>query len=410
MAENSLIGVKILKFLDLRGWKVLDWDKNIPVSEQTLCPADDEKLRTIATLVGYEGRQKLRVGCCASCGYIGYIDRPTKEWISKFYFEDWAGAKERDIGEHVAKLKSSPTDKARRGVTMLAEKYDIDKNRYVCEIGVGHGETLGKFGKMGFKKLIGLESSKYRAEVASKAFGLKVLAADFEEPSAQAELKKLAPFSLIFSYHVMEHVYDPAEIVKLASDLQKEGDYMIVALPNREGELSMITLDYFPHLHSYTKEFLTRLLAKYNYEVIDDTFTTSRNLNLIAKKISEVQPRYKSVDAKNYFDKYVAKFASALGMDKKYFWPRRRMWWFRKVDIGGQIPFYGNNILGSIHWSLRKRTLPRLNRQRIFSEVGKNKYIIKNITQSALVTDIEKKYTDAPIEIQFEGPIKLLYK
>ena len=110
MAENSLIGVKILKFLDLRGWKVLDWDKNIPVSEQTLCPADDEKLKTIATLVGYEGRQKLRVGCCDQCGYIGYIDRPTKEWISKFYFEDWAGAKERDIGEHVAKLKSSPTE------------------------------------------------------------------------------------------------------------------------------------------------------------------------------------------------------------------------------------------------------------------------------------------------------------
>ena len=69
-------------------------DDRIPLSEQILCPADGKTLKTLCTFVGENGTRRMRYGCCDVCGYQGYIDRPTKAWISHFYFEMW----EKDEG------------------------------------------------------------------------------------------------------------------------------------------------------------------------------------------------------------------------------------------------------------------------------------------------------------------------
>jgi len=400
--SKSYLGFKIEKVLQFQIYKVLNIEPTIPMVRQPYCPSDEVRLKTICTFVGNKGKQKLKVGCCPSCGYVGYIDRPSKDWINNFYLRMWDRAKDRNIVEKSEKLRKNFTSGhigKKREIIYLAQKLPLDKNRYICEIGSGYGKLLKHMEVLGFKKLIGMESSFHRAEIAQKAYGLRILNASFEDSVVQTELKKLAPFSLIFSHHVLEHSYNPAEIIKLSSALQGNNDYLILSLPNLEEEASMAVLAFLPHLHSFTKKSLEKLLNKNGYVIIDDSLTNKRNLNIVAQKKNSSSIIAKQI-TENYFDKTVTKIKKGLGLRKFYRASRRRFWWYPKSDIGGQSVFYKTDFLENIHWYL-------------ISRINGYKYKKRNVCNSLLISNLDNRYTqekESPVEIQFNGNIKLFYK
>lgn len=413
MSANQF-GFRVVDFLDIERWRILALDDSIPMATQQSCPIDTTPLRTICTFVGNSGAQRVRVGCCPSCGYTGYIDRPTKEWIISFYFNTFSGAQDVDIEKEVVVLK----ERAEKGdlgkiteINRLIEKIRFDKNRPVCEIGSGIGTTLKQLEQKGFTHLIGMETSGYRAELARRAFGLNVLTGPFEDAHIQSELQKHTPIGLIFSYHVLEHVYDPAEIISRASALQKEGDYMIVVFPNLEGEVSMISLAFFPHLHAFSRTAIETLLNKNNYAIIDDSMTGSRVHYLIAKKVTTAP--YIISNKGGHFERVKNKFIKGLGLDKSYADTPRRFWWYRKLDVGGQQPLYQNPFFESMHWWVTSQLNKYRRRDDIIAWVSKDKFRKNYVHQSIAVANLTHRYTtyeESPIEIQFDGPIKLFYK
>ena len=404
--ENSqLFGFKVVKFLDLYDWKTLEVTEDIPLISQAACPCEENPLSTFVSIFSEDGSQKIRLGLCKNCGYLGYIDRPSSEWIRKFYFETWDEAPSKNMSREIREKHKNvlAKDKRRkRDLEKFLKSRSIDKSRPVLEIGSGYGGTLEGIRELGFEKLIGLESSPHRAKIASEAYGLKVLTVPFEDKNLQTELKKYAPFSLILTHHVLEHTYNPGEILKLASLLQKEGDYLVISVPNAQGEFSMSQIFYFPHLHSFTPKSLEVLLNRNGYSIVDDSLITTRNLYVLAKRKQNPEVLYNS---RNYFSENLAKFIKTLELGQVYFSSPRRLWWDRKIDVAGQVRPRPLAFLFDLY--LKKRKI-------FINELGVKKWLLgKRVIQTAEVSSLTQRFTsfeDSPFEIQFEGNIKLTYK
>lgn len=407
-------GFQIEQFRKLNNWKLLEIDAGIPLAVSSNCPSDDQELRTLCTFVGNDGTQKIRIGYCENCGYMGYIDRPTKKWMGTFYAESWdkgnpATQKDRvRLETERRKIQfSEGFDKFTNRTYLLQNKLkdQLKKDRPVCEIGCGYGFQLQRLKNWGFSQLVGLEASPHRAEVARRAFGHEIFTAPFEDVELQAKLRACGPFGLIYSHHVFEHVYDPKEIIRLCSSLQEDGDYFIITLPNQEGEFSLGTLFFLPHLHTFTKYSLAKLLAKYEYEVVDDSFTTKYEISLVARKTKN--PRVRWPERRDFFEGAAAKFSRYFQFPEE---PKSRkiFWGSRDIDFGGYLPYLGD-FFTKVEEALTSRLFTLQNKKELTMYLGLPPQEWRGII-SVVVLPLEKHFADSPIEIQFKNNITLAYK
>lgn len=244
------------------------------------------QLKTYCVLAARENKKQMRLGYCSTCGYSGYIDRPAKEWMDEFYKEKWDGGEWRAGGEEVSLAATQ------RSAVHYVENLAVDTNRSVCDIGCGYGRVLKEFEKIGFRNLIGVESSRFRVYAAKARYGYKILEGNFESTKVQEELSRSSPIGVLFSYHVLEHTYHPSEIIKAASALQNNGDYFILSTPNFVNEPVPTTLFWLPHLHSFTPASLERLLNTHGYEVVGALLEYPENITCISKKVASPKAHY----------------------------------------------------------------------------------------------------------------------
>lgn len=408
----AITSFKVLQFRRVDNLKVLEVGAGVPFARQDLCPADEQPLRTLCTLVGARGAQRIRLGCCDRCGYTGYIDRPTRAWLDAFYADTWAGydmATEALVGRmrERIRLKSG----RRTAATTLEQRLqDVATDRAICEVGSGYGFTLERLKQLGFAKCVGIEASRQRAEVARRAFGVEVLSSPFEDSTTQRTLGGMAPFALMFSHHVLEHTYDPAEIIRTCASLQEPGDYLVLSLPNAIGELPLMTALYLPHLHAFTLPALTAMLARFGYGVIDDSATDRTELYVVARKGA---PRRENGDAGGHFARTRDRFVQYFGLDRWSAARRRLFCAFRKVDVGGSFPVWTDHPRAfRLAEIVGLRLAPHLYRRAIVERLGAGAPTHRKIMTVAIeVTRERSTATEAsPLEIQFDGPIRLLSK
>ena len=77
-------GLRVVTPVDLQGWRVLEIDASVPLTAVPACPADGSAMRPLCTFLDGTTRVRVRVGCCAQCGHLSYIDRPTAAWMNHF--------------------------------------------------------------------------------------------------------------------------------------------------------------------------------------------------------------------------------------------------------------------------------------------------------------------------------------
>lgn len=272
--------LKIDKVANLSGWKaykILDTSDFVNVENCLCCKG---KLKVIIKNKTENANIKIDIGCCMNCGFTTYINKPSHKWIIDFYNSTW-NKEEGEYNNFVNKdLQSSK-------LTIALEKIIFPKNGSICEIGTGRGGNFAALINNGYTNLVGVENSIHRADTVSKALNnIPIYIGGFEEKKVQHSLKSHGKFDLIYTAHVMEHIYNPEETIELCSNLQDENGYLIVAVPNFVGEPSIGISSFLPHLHSFTKESMIRLLNNKGYEIIDDSYTTEFELFLIAQKKS----------------------------------------------------------------------------------------------------------------------------
>ncbi len=325
--------------------RTITLDESIPLNHQEDCPACGSRLILLCSLFNSDNSLKLRIGFCDGCGYSGYQDRPAEQWLEKFYASKWDRARQPFLNLSQSHFRALE----------LIEKLAVNKNRGVLEIGCGYGAALDYFKKQNFSRVVGFEPSLHRAEAAIEHFGA-VIINDLNQASR--------PFGLIFSHHVIEHVYNPNQFIKTAASLQEDGDFLILSLPNVVGEHSGYNIFYLPHLHAFSKQAVEALLNKNGYEILIDH--SPSDLNTIIGAVKRKNP--KSIFRKDteYQKFYIEKFQKELALNRL---------------IGG---FY------LWRWDPRDKK-------------GGGAYIF-------IVKSLKRRFSDSPFEIQFTGEIKLLVK
>lgn len=393
MGRLAQYGFRVDEYRDLQGWRVVTL-ADVPLVSAPLCPADGVALTPLCALTSRSDRTVVRVGCCRGCGHVTYIDRPTQEWTYRYYLETWDAAGERGTSESRAAI----LEKLRRTgggaespAVQLARGLPIDRGLPVCEIGCGFGGALHRLAADGFTRLVATEASRHRAEIAG-ALGFDVLTTPFESPATHDALRSRGPFALILTSHVLEHTYAPEEVFAAAAALQEPGGHLIVSVPNQEGEPSMGVLLFLPHLHSFTPVSLARLAARSGYEVVDGRANTAKNLNMVFRR--SAQPP--SVEAMgDPYARALDKLVTGLELDAWHV-GRRRLWWMRRADVGGQVWAGPPQRAGEWNW-YRFTGAEQIDRPR-------------SVIVTSLRSSVNGSAAGAPIEIQHRGPVGLFFK
>ncbi len=354
--------------------------RDFPIAEYPDCPCCGMPLILFAELGG-----TIKVGICERCAYKGYITRPTRAWIDAYYHEEWDNAKLRDVEKEVTRsLRQSETPKLnfiQKKLLQIADVHHIDKEDLICDLGCGKGGNLHELQRAGFKNLIGIEQSRYRAEYTGKKYGIAVITDGIERIQE--------PIRFLYSSHVLEHLYDPLEALKKISEHQQNGDILTLIVPNGIQEPPIEVLLWLPHLHCFTKKSLEYLLPQVGYALIEAD-DTGPHLVVVAKKAkSDALPT--SYDNKNIVADEVMRF-------RKYF----------------AIEVLTGPMLFS--WKLKsfEPSLERVSQwhflKRFFYYLSARLFGIFYNKRSMIIRPIDSFATKAPIEIRFRDRAELLIR
>lgn len=391
--------VKINDILRSSRLSLLDLDRDAELDKWLLCPSCETHLIPVCILTnGLD--QKVRYGLCETCGYMGYMDRPSKNWMISFYSKDWDRAYPKTIvdiqlGTILPKKGIKPS---RYLAASLVDSMSLDKERSVCEMGSGYGEVLKYFKDKGFKNIVGVENSKHRASLVQEALGINVLHGEFENQMVQEELLKRKPIGLIFSHHVLEHVYDPSEIIGKISSLQSEGDHLILSLPNADGEHINYALLYLVHLHSFTKESLELLLNKHGYEIIVDNSPDNLNIIIGAKKTAHPIRKFKT--RQDYALTIENRIRKGFALDSIKTGRSYKLYWVQGLERDGAriSPILHNPFLQKIDWVVKN--IIALVKSRLF----------KKFTSGYTMLITPMSTSEKCFEISYPNNVKFLIK
>ncbi len=153
---------------------------------------------------------------CQACGYLFDNPRPTPQEIAEYYsrpakYDGWlvAGAEREQLWQ-------------RRLQKLL--RYDVGGD--LLDIGTGIGQFLNR-ARPYFATVTGTEVSASAAEIARERYGLNVLNEALERIDFGDRR-----FDLITIFHVLEHVHDPAAVIRKCHGLLRDNGTILIAVPN----------------------------------------------------------------------------------------------------------------------------------------------------------------------------------
>lgn len=371
---------RIKQYGELSGWRPIAMD--MPLVQQNHCPCCTTELETACALVGEHsiievthvgsvykefarvGGVRVRVGSCPKCGYLGYIDRPTEQWFKDFYAQDWDGQGQRDLEATAEKIRTN-YQRLDSNVELVKQSgVGIDED--ILEIGSGYGCAIQQLKDAGYKNVYGVEPCSHRRDLMRQVFGGIVWDSSDKAGGGTG-------YGLVYSSHVLEHCYDPNEMIQTAARLQDRGGLLSICVPRQEAEPTMGVLLFLPHLHSFTECSLVNLLNKHGYATMD-LRRDEQSIYLLAIKTG------RQLGVPQGESKGVEKIRTALlGLNGDSS-PSSRFWWNYLNDRCGYVP-------DASEWEFFTRQLQR------------PRFVY-----------VEPCGKSTPCEVQFEGPLRLCVK
>lgn len=135
------------------------------------------------------------------------------------------------------RFKGSAKDFSR--VINLLQTLSVKSGAKVLDFGANWGYGVWQFCQAGFDA-VGYEISQSRAAYSTH-LGVAVM-------SEWSEIKKQAPYDVIFSSHVLEHTFDPAESLFRQRELLVPGGLLIAYTPNGSASFFQADPTAFHHL------------------------------------------------------------------------------------------------------------------------------------------------------------------
>jgi 2-polyprenyl-3-methyl-5-hydroxy-6-metoxy-1,4-benzoquinol methylase len=259
------------------------------VSLVNSCPACSAALMPATEVASQKEGAVLKRGSCPACGFVTFTRMPDIAWFERFYASRWDENRE----DHSIKAKIE----APYGPLFEYLEPRVSQKSRVLEIGAGYGGALKQLRDKGIATLRGIEASEKRYLVCRDMLGLDVCHTTAEKMEAVEGIRGAAPYDVVFSWHVIEHVFDLDETFAAVARLLRPGGHFVIGVPDLQHEHIVYLAHFLPHIHSFTRESITRLLAKHGFTVerIDD------HIRVVARK-SEGSVRSLPMPTTNYPD------------------------------------------------------------------------------------------------------------
>jgi len=203
---------------------------------------------------------------CKSCGLVYINPRPEKKYIDKFYLkryrEIYSGS---DNPKEFDRQKSQDQDVIdrlefmERGLGYLKPRL---KTRRVLDIGCATGYLFPYFKNKGWD-FMGIEPSKSYSEYGRKKYGTPIVNSTLENVKLKRNF-----YDFIIMSHVLEHLDNPAESLKLLHGSMRPGALLYIEVPNIMKPYGHLN-NFFQnaHLYNFSPQTLRKICAKYGFSL-----------------------------------------------------------------------------------------------------------------------------------------------
>lgn len=162
---------------------------------------------------------------CSACRLVFFTPMPTQQELSAFYNDGYHDdfSQSRMAGESFAEIRYQSLEK----LLVAHAPSLIDKpNRSILDVGCGTGDFLSA-AKRARWNITGTELAQSAAQKASQKLDNSVLEGDI----LSLDLP-LCSYDLVTSYHVIEHLLDPAGMLQRCYQLLSSQGVLFIETPN----------------------------------------------------------------------------------------------------------------------------------------------------------------------------------
>ncbi|MCA9917146.1 MAG: class I SAM-dependent methyltransferase [Anaerolineales bacterium] len=273
--------------LDLAGENNDDFER-IPCE---ICGSNDHYLIASRTDLFLGGDTKFAMHECAECGAIYQFPRPTPQKMADFY-----------PSEYQQYTKGLAEDK---WLTRLSRRYGLRKRAQVItnqvstgkvlDVGCATGDFLSVMRTFEGWDVFGIEPSHSPLKYAREKVGLSVVegilnVAPFAENS----------FDAITMWDVLEHVYNPPEVLADVARLLKPGGVFVVNHPNVDSIDRKVFKDMWlgyelpRHLYLFPGELLKGMMAELGFTEVARTCLYGSHAATFSSLMFLVEKRFKN--------------------------------------------------------------------------------------------------------------------
>ena len=209
-------------------------------------------------------QESFSISKCAACNFLFTNPRPDQQNISQYY-----DSKNYISHQNAASNLTNVLYKIVRRITLKQKvawinEFSKEKGR-LLDFGCGTGHFLQAAQKDGWE-VTGFEPNPTALSIATQRLNLKV----------HKDLHKLEnekKFDAITLFHVLEHIHDLEQTLKILHGKLKRRGNLYIAVPNFNSYDSMLykenwaSLDVPRHLYHFTTETMEKLAKEHNLKI-----------------------------------------------------------------------------------------------------------------------------------------------
>ncbi len=216
---------------------------------------------------------------CETCGFIHVNPLPTCETLKavydeQFYADDKPDYLLKEEKEHPYWCSALYQPRYARFESLLSVSGSSEK--VILDIGCSGGFFL-RYGQEHGWRVLGVEPGRQAAAYAREVSRIDVIEGYFQDLPLEAHQNT---YDVVHLRHVLEHLPNPQELCNLAYKVLKPGGLICIDVPNDFNPLQKLLQDelgYAPywvaiphHLNYFNRDSLTRLLHRYDFEVVSE--------------------------------------------------------------------------------------------------------------------------------------------
>lgn len=218
------------------------------------------------------GNEQFSLEQCPTCKLVHTFPILNESQLSKYYKNDYYGKGNKKFSTLIEKWTIFSNRKLARSIIRnFNYRQSSDNSKAsILDIGCGRGNLLKAFNDMGFE-CHGVERAEFPDQTYDEGIAI-------HKTSLQEVKFKDNYFDIIVLWHVLEHLSNPAEVIRETSRILRPQGILVIAVPNFGSFQSRLFgkhwfhLDLPRHLYHFEKSSLENLLTKNGFKTT--TFDT----------------------------------------------------------------------------------------------------------------------------------------